>query len=174
MSVDIRILSEHNIDQFIELIRVFEEVFEMDKLSIAPEEYLRNLLSQEHFMAIVALETQENTVALEVQENTVALETQENTQQKVVAGLTAYILPQYYCTKPLAYVYDLAVLSSYQRRGIGTALMSEIRNYATIHNFEEVFVQADLGDDAVEFYHSTQPSNVEDVLHFYYTITPTH
>lgn len=82
------------------------------------------------------------------------------------------MLDQYYSERPLAYLYDLAVLAAYQREGIGKRLIAFANDFCRQHGFEELFVQADLVDDyAVEFYRSTNPSNEEQVVHFYYTLS---
>ncbi len=90
---------------------------------------------------------------------------------KVLGGLTVYILDQYYSKKPLAYIYDLAVLKKFQRRGIGKSLIKYLTDYCKENGFEEVFVQADRIDDyALNFYRSTKVTNEEDVIHFYYLL----
>lgn len=92
-------------------------------------------------------------------------------EQKVIAGLTVYVLDQYYSEKPLAYIYDLAVLNEYQRMGVGRKLIAFIRELCRQKGFEEVFVQADKVDDyAIDFYRSTQPTDEEQVVHFYYKL----
>ena len=81
------------------------------------------------------------------------------------------MLDQYYCKKPLAYIYDLAVLKDFQRQGIGKSLVKHLKEYCKKEGFDEVFVQADRTDDyAVDFYRMTKPTNEEDVIHFYYSL----
>lgn len=147
--MQIRKLAKSELNEFIELIRVFEEVFEMKDSTLPESEHLQKLLSRNDFFAFAAIEN-----------------------QKVVGGLTAYVLEQYYSTRKLAYVFDLAVKTEFQRQGIGTKLMSAIVNYCRERGFEEVFVQADKIDDyALEFYRSTGITMEEDVSHFYYVLT---
>jgi ribosomal protein S18 acetylase RimI-like enzyme len=91
-------------------------------------------------------------------------------EEKVVGGLTAYTLQQYYSERPLVYIYDLAVLSHYQRQGIGKLLMEEITAFCKGIGMEEVFVQADQVDQhAIEFYQATG-GIAEQVVHFYYPL----
>jgi aminoglycoside 3-N-acetyltransferase I len=79
------------------------------------------------------------------------------------------VLDQYYSTKPLAYLYDLAVLTEYQRKGVGRKLIEFTNNYCRQEGFKEVFVQADKMDDyALDFYRSTNPTLEEQVVHFSY------
>lgn len=144
----IKKLSVNNVSCFENLIILFEEVFEMKKFSIPKSEYLRELLAKENFHVFVALK-----------------------EDSVIGGLTAYTLNQYYSEKPLAYIFDLAVANLWQRQGIGNALIMHTKSYFRQNGYSEVFVQADRVDDyAVDFYRKTNPTEEEDVLHFYYTL----
>jgi aminoglycoside 3-N-acetyltransferase I len=147
-SIQFKKLSSEDLPYFEELITLFGEVFEMKELSIPGTDYLQRLLGKESFHAFVALH-----------------------KGTVVGGLTAYTLDQYYSEEPLAYIIDLAVASSWQRQGIGQALITETKSWFQKHGYAEVFVQADRIDDyAIDFYRKTQPTAEEDVLHFYYTL----
>jgi aminoglycoside 3-N-acetyltransferase I len=140
-------LKSSDLDKFIALIKVFEDVFEMENFTIPPADYLQKQLNNEGFLVFVALKNNE-----------------------IVGGLTAYRWDQYYSTKPLIYVYDLAVKTAFQRQGIGKLLMSSIVNYGKENSFQEVFVQADVVDDyALDFYRSTG-AIAEDVVHFTYLL----
>ncbi|PST84152.1 AAC(3)-I family aminoglycoside 3-N-acetyltransferase [Pedobacter yulinensis] len=148
MNIDIQRISPGNPAQLIELIGVYEEVFAMKDFRLPDAAHLQALLLRPSFMAFVAL-----------------------AEGRVVGGMTVYVLDQCYSTRPLAYIFDLAVLQSYQRRGIGTKLIKFSKDYCRELGFEEVFVQADVADDyALEFYRSTNPSDEEHVRHFYYTL----
>lgn len=137
------------LDDFIALLSVFEEVFEMKNFSPPPRAYLERLLRKSDFMVFVA-----------------------TSDGQVIGGLTAYVLDQYYYVKPLAYLYDLAVQTSFQRQGVGQKLITAINDHCRNEGFEEVFVQADRVDQhAVDFYRKTLPTEEEDVLHFYYTLS---
>ena len=85
--------------------------------------------------------------------------------------MAVYLLDQYYSAKPLAYIYDLAVMKEFQRQGIGRMLIENLRNYCKEKGFDKVFVQADKVDEyALDFYRSTNPTCEEDVIHFYYSL----
>lgn len=147
MNVQIKKLGTQDLPAFTALIRVFEDVFEMGNFQMPDEHYLQQLLEKDSFFVFVAL-----------------------SEDKVVGGLTAYILPQYYSKSPLVYIYDLAVRTEFQRQGVGKQLMSGINNYCKEIGIEEVFVQAEEEDvHAVEFYHSTG-ARAEKVVHFYYPL----
>jgi len=147
MNVEIKKLHTSDITLFLALIRLFEDVFEMQNFKMPDEKYLQELLHQDGFYVFVAM-----------------------IDNQVVGGLTAYTLQQYYSTRPLVYIYDLAVLTLYQRQGIGKKLIESINNYCQSIGVEEVFVQADEVDDyALDFYHSTG-ATAEKVVHFYYPL----
>jgi len=146
-TINVLRLDHKGILHFIDLIRVFEDVFEMKNLVVPDQTYLQNILSDKDFLVFVAL-----------------------LENHVVGGLTAYTLPAYYSKAPLVYIYDLAVKTAFQRRGIGRALISGINTYCKSIGVEEVFVQADLEDDhAIEFYRSTG-GMAENVIHFGYPL----
>lgn len=147
--VEIKILDSNCIDQFMQLIRLFEDVFEMKNFKVPETEYLKKILADEwNFHVIVALK-----------------------DNVVVGGLTVYTIQQYYSERPLAYIYDLAVKSEMQRMGIGSILIEFTKSYFAVLGYEEVFVQADRVDKhALDFYRKTNPSAEEDVLHFYYKL----
>lgn len=148
MNVDIQVLQSHELSGFKELIAVFERVFEMENFKLPNDFHLQNLMNKNTFFAIVA-----------------------RTNNKIIGGLTLYILDQYYSVKPLAYMYDLAVLPEFQRKGVGKSLVEFTKKFCMEKGFEEVFVQADKVDDyASDFYRTTNPTNEEDVIHFYYSL----
>lgn len=141
-------LNNGDLARFIELVRLFEEVFEMKNFSIPDSKHLQSLLNRSDFFVFAAI-----------------------SEDKIVGGLTAYVLTQYYSKKPLAYVYDLAVNVKFQRQGIGKKLISVTNEFFKEQGFEEVFVQADKADEyAIDFYRSTKPAQEEQVVHFYYTL----
>lgn len=124
INTEIKKLSSADLSQFIELIGVFEDVFEMKPFPLPDSNYLQSLLDRDDFFVFVSI-----------------------LDGKVVAGLTAYLLRQYYSERPLVYIYDLAVKTHLQRKGIGKSLIASINRYYKEKGIEEVFVQADLADD---------------------------
>ncbi len=151
MHVAVQLINANKLQVFKELITVFEHTFEMKHFNMPDDAHLLRLLAKENFFAFVA-----------------------HCENKVVGGLTGYVLDQYYSEKPLAYVYDLAVLLPYQRKGIGKKLIAATNEYCRLKGFEEVFVQADKVDDyAIDFYRSTAPTTEAQVVHFSYMLQPT-
>lgn len=146
--VIIKKLDSTELDLFIELIHVFEDVFEMKNFSLPAHAHLQRILDRSEFIVFVALK-----------------------DKKVIGGLTGYVLDQYYSERPLAYLFDLAVCRTYQRQGVGKRLITGMNEYCAKQGFEEVFVQADKVDShAIEFYRSTNPTEEERVIHFYYSL----
>ncbi len=141
-------LQKEDLDQFVDLTKLFEEVFEIENFSIPKERHLKELLCRDDFDAFVALK-----------------------YNLVVGGLTTYILKQYYSEKAIAYIYDLAVHLNHQRQGIGKNLIEEAKKFYSIKGFEDMFVQAEIVDEhAIEFYRSTNPSEEEQIVYFSYSL----
>jgi aminoglycoside 3-N-acetyltransferase I len=106
------------------------------------EEYLRQLLGGDSFVAVAAIEN-----------------------KKVVGGITAYELKKFEQQRSEIYIYDLAVAETHRRRGIATALINELKKIAVARGAYVIYVQADIGDEsAIELY--TKLGIREDVLHF--------
>lgn len=147
-NMEYKLLTQSDTGAFLELLELFEVVFEMEPFVRPDETYLRALLVSENFFSIVAAK-----------------------DGRVVGGLTVYVLKQYFSKKPLAYIMDLAVMTQFQRQGIGSQLIDLTRRHCRELGCEELFVQADRVDDyALDFYRKTNPSTEEDVLHYTYRL----
>lgn len=104
--------------------------------------YLSKLLSREDFIPLVA-----------------------TIDDHVVAGLAAYVLQKFEQERSEIYIYDLAVLESYRRRGVATGLINKLREIAREVGAYVIYVQADPPDEpAVKLYESLGIR--EDVYHF--------
>lgn len=148
--MEIKKLRPDDSDDFIDLIKIFKEAFEQED-ELPDKEYLSNLLSYTHFLVFVV-----------------------KTAQKVVGGLTVYILPQYYTTKPLAYIYDVAIAPGFQKKGLGKALIADVCKYCKQHGFDAAYVEAENEDkDAVNFYKRTAFSSEITARHFTYSFSDT-
>ena len=147
MELKIEKLKPTDIQKFIELIRVFEDVFEMENFVMTNQNHLQNLLNKDDFFVFVAI-----------------------ADNQVIGGLTVYTLQQYYSVYPQAYIYDLAVKTNLQRQGIGRRLIKSLTDYCKEKEYECVFVQADKVDDyALDFYRSTGATE-QQVVHFDYAL----
>lgn len=148
LKIEIELLSGDDSDKMLQLLSVFEMTFNMENFKPPSHTYIKQLLLKDNFLAVVAI-----------------------IEGRVIGGLTIYTLEQYYSEKPLAYIFDLAVLPEFQRGRIGTRLIRFTIDFLAQKGFEEVFVQADKIDDyALKFYRSTGPTDEEDVIHFYYRL----
>lgn len=144
--IQISVVGQNSVADFEALVAIFENVFEMEHHQRPPATYLAELLQRDDFIAVVAKH-----------------------ENKVVGGLTIYLLQQYYSREPLAYLYDLAVATDHQRKGIGRALIDFSRQYCWQRGCEELYVQAEAGDNhAVDFYRSTLPTAQDAVVQFSY------
>ena len=104
-------------------------------------EYLRTLLADDTFIALVATRGVE-----------------------VVGGIVAYELRKFEQERSEIYVYDLAVAEPHRRQGIAERLIRALVAVAAACGAYVVFVQADHGDDpAIALY--TKLGTREDVIH---------
>ncbi|HEX8545565.1 MAG TPA: GNAT family N-acetyltransferase [Cytophagaceae bacterium] len=148
MEFGIQKLGPTDLYKFIDLIRVFEEAFEMTNFTLPDEKHLIQLLAKEDFIVLVAM-----------------------ADNRVIGGLTAYTLQQYYSILPLVFIYDIAVKSQFQRKGAGKLLISTLKAYCGANGYEEMFVLADEVDEhAIEFYRSTNATEGR-VVNFNYTLS---
>ncbi len=147
MDIEIRKLNSTDIDDFSDLVIVFEEVFEWENFSFPRRPHLQRVLENSNFLAFVA-----------------------KADKKLIGGLTAYILERYDTEKPSAYIYDIAVLTEQQRKGIGKLLIATLNDFCEKNGFNEVFVQAETEDSqAMNFYKTTPISSEMKATHFTYS-----
>ena len=118
-----------------DLLRVFGEAFDQIDTyqhSVPGDDYLTRLLTEQHFIAVVAMNGEE-----------------------VVGGLVAYELDKFEQDRREIYIYDLAVAENHRRRGVATKLIGELRKIASERNVYVIFVQADTDDGpAIALYES--------------------
>ena len=147
MDIEIKKLSSQDLDDFTELIKIFEVVFEMDNFKMPGNKHLQSLLSKPDCVTLVA-----------------------KCDNKVLNKLTTYILHSYYSAKPIVYIYDIGVSAGYQRKGIGTKLVTYLTNFCKENGFEEAYVEAESDDaQAISFYRTTSFSNELQATHFTYS-----
>ncbi len=145
MSIRICQLTTNDIGLMQSLLTTFSEAF--DKIDTyggnqPSEEYLRQLLGGDSFVAVAAIEN-----------------------KTVVGGIAAYELKKFEQQRSEIYIYDLAVAETHRRRGIATALINELKKIAVVRGAYVIYVQADIGDEpAIALY--TKLGICEDVLHF--------
>lgn len=127
------------------LLETFTEVFAEPQTylgAVPSEDYLRRLLEQDTFIALVA-----------------------TADDEVVGALAAYELVKFEQERSEMYIYDLGVREHHRRRGVATALIGALRSIARARNASVIFVQADPEDaPAIELYGSL--GSRETVHHF--------
>lgn len=107
---------------------VMSAVFETE--STLDDAWVKQLLARREFFAVAALDG-----------------------EVVLGGVTAHVLPMTRSASSELFVYDLAVKPEHQRRGIGRALMKEVRALASAEGVTVSFVPADEEDEhALDFY----------------------
>jgi aminoglycoside 3-N-acetyltransferase I len=144
MDYRVRRLATSDITSMREMLAMFGVAFEDVAYSERPpsEAYLRAFLKRDDTITLAAL-----------------------SGDAVVGGLVAYVLTKFEQERSEIYIYDLAVAHDHRRKGIATALISELRSIAATAGAYVIFVQADPPDaPAVALYESL--GTREDVLHF--------
>lgn len=106
------------------------EVFEEGDPTPLSEAYVRGVLSRPEFFALAAVVAGEP-----------------------VGGITAHALPMTRAQSSELFLYDLAVLPAFQRRGVGRALVEALRREGEAVGIGVSFVPADVEDEhALLFY----------------------
>lgn len=89
----------------------------------------------------------------------------------LVGQLIGYILDRWDKNEPMLFLYSIDVLETYQRRGIGTALIEAFRKLGRTQGCSETFVLTNESNvAAMQLYQSTggKRSNPDDVVMFEY------
>ncbi len=85
-----------------------------------------------------------------------------------VGALAGYVLPKYEQARSELYIYNLAVVKAWRRRGVATALIEETRRIAREAGAWTVFVQADTipEDEPARALYRSLASEEITALHF--------
>ncbi len=144
MEYSIAILRPGDHEQFKSLLGIFATVFDREGPAFPRGQYLESLLNRPDFFCIIASHNQD-----------------------VIGGLTVYILPSYYSEKNTAYIYDVGVLPSWQRKGVGKKLIESLVQLGKDKGLHEIFVQAEADDQgAIQFYRSTSLTSEINCIQF--------
>ena len=143
-------LSRDEINYYHQMLDCFGPAFDEKEVynkNRPDEAYIRQLLGNDSFVAIVAIEN-----------------------EKVIGALTAYVLQKYEQQRSEIYIYDLAVSQEHRRRGVATSLIETLRPIAVDKGAWVIVIQADYGDEpAVKLY--TKLGSKEQVFHFDIPVT---
>ncbi len=143
--IKIKLLSKDDLTSFKELITVFQKVFDHDDKDLPSNAYLTELLLKSDFVVLVAFYNQE-----------------------VIGGLTAYEIKKYYKENTELFIYDIAVKPEFQRKGIGKALLSKLKELSSERGIQEIFVAADEEDAKALLFYEGTGGEQEKVVHFNY------
>ncbi|UKN02955.1 GNAT family N-acetyltransferase [Paracrocinitomix mangrovi] len=125
------------IEKFIELREIFIEVFKSDAPALNEQQYAQ-LRDNRNFVVVGA------TVGFEL-----------------VGGLTAYLVPNYYKGGLDLFIYDIAVKTEHQRKGVGIELLKFTKNFCLEHGIKEMYVAAEDNDEqALSYYRKTDAEEI--------------
>lgn len=141
------IRSVKNIKEQQKLSQLFTEVFELKEDRITKPANHQELFRNNHFFALITLR-----------------------EQQIIGGLTGYLLPSYFSQKSIAYLFDLAVLPSFQNQGVGKTLITYAQKYCRVAGAKELFLHADEDEKLIHFYRSTLPDEEQKARIFSYNL----
>ena len=138
-----------NIGDLKELLRAFENAFEWSDFAIPSDKYLEKILKRDNFLVVAA-----------------------KVDNRIIGGLTAYILDGYDVPKPFIYIYDVGIKDNFQNQGIGKKLIEFLREFAGENDIDEMYVSTEEADNeqAISFYRKTSIDSEIKVLQFNYLI----
>ena len=141
---DIKLI-DANIEEFKNLLDVFQDVFDWGDHDHPDEEYLLRLLKDVNLLVVVA-----------------------KAGNEVVGGLTAYVLSGYEVARPSIYIHDLGVKKSFQGQGVGKSLIGYLMDHAKNNDFHDIFVDTEQDDneDVIAFYRKTPFDSETKVLQY--------
>ncbi|WP_215397468.1 AAC(3)-I family aminoglycoside N-acetyltransferase [Rheinheimera oceanensis] len=147
MPVKIIHLNENDVALLQSISEMFGQVFD-DEVSYSRNKpsssYLQALLGTSNFIALAAVDG-----------------------EKVVGAIAAYELKKFEQERSEIYIYDLAVISDFRRKGVASALIHELKAVGAARGAYVIYVQADKGVEdqpAIELY--SKLGTIEDVFHF--------
>jgi aminoglycoside 3-N-acetyltransferase I len=128
-------LTSSDVKQLKELLKIFGQAFGENgtyQKFVPKNAYLKRLLAKNSFITIVALN-----------------------KNKVIGGLTAYVLEKFEQDRKEIFIYDLAISKEYRRKGVATNLIKKLKAIAKNLEAYVIFVQADTADSpAIKLYES--------------------
>jgi aminoglycoside 3-N-acetyltransferase I len=140
-------LTEDHVDLLRAVNAMFAGVFDDEEnYSCTPPSsgYLQELLGSRHFIALAAIDGKD-----------------------VIGAIAAYELKKFEQQRSEIYIYDLAVVSAYRRKGVATSLIQELKTVGAARGASVIYVQADKGAEdqpAIELY--SKLGTIADVFHF--------
>lgn len=90
---------------------------------------------------------------------------------QITGAATVYVLPSLHGEYNEMYIYDMAVASAQQRQGVGSHLLTYIKQYCKTVGVKILFVQADASDMNARSFYRKNGGIEEDVRHYDFTIS---
>ena len=90
--------------------------------------------------------------------------------EKLVGGVTGYLLPSLYGGYHELYIYDMAVSIDFQHRGIGSRLLDYLKAYCKSAGVHEMYVQADAPDLEARQFYKKNDGTESDVFQYNFRI----
>lgn len=130
-NIVVRRLGAADVALALDTFRVMTAVFDESGGPLSAE-YVGTLLCRPDFWALAALE-----------------------DGTPIGGITAHVLPMTRQEARELFIYDLAVVATHQRRGVGRLLVETLCSSAAAAGISVAFVPADVEDEhAIAFYHA--------------------
>jgi aminoglycoside 3-N-acetyltransferase I len=127
----VRRLGAADVELAFDIFRVMTDVFDEGGGPLSAE-YVGTLLRRPDFWALAAIE-----------------------DETPIGGITAHVLPMTRHEARELFIYDLAVVATHQRRGVGRRLVETLCSSAAAAGIAVAFVPADVEDEhAIAFYHA--------------------
>ncbi len=149
ISFTTRTLTARDADLASELFHFFQVDDGIENPTRASKDYLTRILSRTDFHVIIAA----------VDEN-------------IIGGLVAYELVKYKDVGAEMFLFEMGVDESYQRQGIGTALVEQLKTICREKGITEMFVDALDDNIAAKGLYKSTGGEAEKVSEFTYEIEP--
>lgn len=144
MNLKIKKLNANEIETAKQLILMFG--FDDENLSPPSDEYVRKMLAEDNFHAIIALE-----------------------DKKLIGGLTAYEMKMFKRETTEMFLYEIEVEEYYRRKGVGKALIEFLKEICIAKGIVEMFVGTEQDNFAARKLYSTTGGKAdEDSVWFNY------
>lgn len=147
MNYTIKKLSKDDLKLAKQLFIFFQKDDGVAKPMLGGDKYLRKLIGDKNYHVIVALDG-----------------------DKVIGGLAAYELPMYYEEVNEMFLYEIAVMTEYRRRGIATALIESLKTLCTENGVRIIFVGTEKSNLAGKELYLNTGGAMEIIPWFTYTL----
>ena len=146
MNFNLKRLTTDDVELAKQLFRFFQEDDGIARPAVSPDNYLHELLSKDDFHVIVAL-----------------------SDGALIGGLTGYELPMYKRQIREMFLYEIAIKPEYRQKGIGSALIYQLKEICRKKGIEEMYVGTSTPNKAaMALYTATGGVQEPDIAWFVY------